>query len=456
MYRKHFGLNELPFRNTPDNEFFYSAADRKEIIDALEYVIGRRDAIVKVTGEVGSGKTTILRMLAESLKNKGFKVVYVPTPRLSAEEILRFIAKDLGLHITGQESKVDLYDEIYKYLLEAYSQSSGVVVLIDEAHTIPLDTLEEIRLLSNIETGKEKLLTIVLFGQPELDSMLDKPEARQLKSRISHEFYLRPFTAQQVHDYLNFRMFKAGYSGEQVFDKKAAKSIFEKSKGLPRVINNYADKLLLSVYSRGGRAINDKDLKAVGLHDAFRWKVFYVLLLMTVVILGSIYAIKYNDAHYNMGDSFGLFGERKGHDIGEEKKSAFSSEKVGSKKVGIASDTSEEPLEDKGRRKSSLVPWEDNKFAVALLTITCDKPPSFFSEKRERDLGKKVLILKFLREEGNVYLCTFVAGAFRNMKEAEYYVDSLPKYLKNNKPYLIRVKKLNEFIKERKAVVYES
>jgi MSHA biogenesis protein MshM len=190
MYLEHFGLTEPPFRITPVTVFFFSGANRGEILDALIYSISEVEGIIKVSGEVGSGKTMLCRMLLEKLPEH-IETIYLANPSLSREEMLYAIADGLGLNIEGQRVGIILQN-IQNKLEDKARSGKRIVVLVDEAHAMPPDTLEELRLLYNLQVGNAKLLQIVLFGQPELDEALARPSLRQLKDRITHSFRMRP------------------------------------------------------------------------------------------------------------------------------------------------------------------------------------------------------------------------------------------------------------------------
>ena len=190
MYLEHFGLREAPFRITPHTEFFFSGANRGATLEALLYAITAGEGMVKVTGEVGSGKTMLCRVLMERLPET-VEIIYLAVPSLTRDEMLAAIAEDLGLETTGANT-TKLIRMLQEKLIEVHGSGKQVVALIDEAHAIPLATLEEVRLLSNLETGTEKLLQLVLFGQPELDQHLALPNMRQLRERITHSFMLLP------------------------------------------------------------------------------------------------------------------------------------------------------------------------------------------------------------------------------------------------------------------------
>src|SRR3954470_2940971 len=223
MYLDHFGLREAPFRITPHTEFFFAGANRGATLEALLYAITAGEGMVKVTGEVGSGKTMLCRVLMERLPDT-VETIYLAVPTLSRDEMLSAIAADLGIDTTGA-NLTKVMRALQDKLIELHAQGRQVVALIDEAHAMPLATLEEIRLLSNLETGKEKLLQIVLFGQPELDAHLALPNMRQLKERITHSFALAPLPAREVEDYVNFRLRAAGYHGPALFGPEALRII---------------------------------------------------------------------------------------------------------------------------------------------------------------------------------------------------------------------------------------
>ncbi|HEX3098770.1 MAG TPA: AAA family ATPase [Usitatibacter sp.] len=260
MYLEHFGLREAPFRITPHTEFFFSGANRGATLEALMYAITAGEGMVKVTGEVGSGKTMLCRVLMERLPQT-VETIYLAVPSLTRDEMLASIASDLEIDTTGANT-TKLVRALQERLIEIHAGGRQVVALIDEAHAMPLATLEEIRLLSNLETGKEKLLQIVLFGQPELDQHLALPHMRQLKERITHSFALAPLPAREVRDYVNFRLRAAGYHGPDLFGEDALRLIAEASEGLTRRINIYADKTLLAAFASGTHTVSADHARA--------------------------------------------------------------------------------------------------------------------------------------------------------------------------------------------------
>jgi len=260
MYLEHFGLTEAPFKITPHTEFFFSGASRGETLEALLYSITSGEGIVKVTGEVGAGKTMLCRVLMERLP-PSVETIYLAVPSLSRDEMLATIAGDLDLETAGM-STTKLIRALQEKLIEIHAEGRQVVALIDEAHAMPLETLEEIRLLSNLETSHFKLMQIVLFGQPELDQHLSLQNMRQLRERITHSFRLLPLPPRDIKDYVDFRLRAAGYKGPELFTADALKLIAEASEGLTRRINIYCDKTLLAAFAAGTHTVTPDLVRA--------------------------------------------------------------------------------------------------------------------------------------------------------------------------------------------------
>ena len=260
MYLEHFGLNGPPFKITPVTDFFFPGANRGEILDALIYAITESEGIVKVTGEVGSGKTMLCRMLLERLPPH-LEPVYLANPSLSREEMLYAIADGLGLKLDGQRVNI-IMQSLQNLLEEKSADGKRVVILVDEAHAMPLETLEELRLLYNLQLGDQKLLHIVLFGQQELNDHLNQPNMRQLKDRILHHFSMLPLSKEVVISYLLFRMRTAGYHGPNVFSVDAVNLIGKASNGLMRRVNILADKALLAAFVENTHSIEARHVQA--------------------------------------------------------------------------------------------------------------------------------------------------------------------------------------------------
>src|SRR4051812_5671328 len=277
MYLDHFGLAEPPFRITPNTEFFFQGANRGATLEALLYAISQDEGIVKVSGEVGSGKTMLCRVLMERLP-KNVETIFLANPSLSPDEILLAIADELGFEM-GELRSARLLRALQDRLIKLFAEGRRVVVLIDEAHAMPKQTLEQIRLLSNLEANRHKLLQIVLFGQPELDEMLDAADMRQLKERITHSFRLEPLRREDVESYIDFRMRAARYRGPSLFNRAALELIAQASQGLTRRVNILADKALLAAFAAGAHAVTPREVRrAIGDSNFYRparglWKV---------------------------------------------------------------------------------------------------------------------------------------------------------------------------------------
>ena len=260
LYLEHFGLAEPPFRITPHTDFFFDGADRGATLEALIYAILHDEGIVKLSGEVGSGKTMLCRVLMERLPPH-VETIYLATPSLARDEILHAIADDLELRLTHERTTVALR-ELQEHLIRLYGAGRRVVVLIDEAHVMPEETLEQVRLLSNLESNRHKLMQLVLFGQPELDATLAKPSLRQLRDRITHAFRMRPLAEPEVAKYVSFRMRAAGYRGPDVFSPGALARVARASGGLTRRINILADKSLLAAFTQDAHAVTERHVRA--------------------------------------------------------------------------------------------------------------------------------------------------------------------------------------------------
>jgi MSHA biogenesis protein MshM len=261
MYYGHFGLTQPPFRITPNTEFFFSGGNRGPILEALIYAIAQGEGIVKVTGEVGSGKTMLCNMLMARLP-ANVETVYIVNPSVSPEEILLAIALELQLKPPRGAGHLEIMQLLHQHLLERHAEHKQVVMFVEESQSMPISTLEEIRLLSNLETAHSKLLQIVLFGQPELEDNLRQPHIRQLRERITHSFRLSPLKNAEIREYLNFRLRAAGYRGPDLFSSSIISAIAKASDGLTRRINLIADKALLAAFSENTHTLKSRHVKA--------------------------------------------------------------------------------------------------------------------------------------------------------------------------------------------------
>ncbi|HSH73645.1 MAG TPA: AAA family ATPase [Methylophilaceae bacterium] len=261
MYYAHFGLKEPPFKITPNTEFFFTGGNRGAILDALMYAITSGEGIVKVVGEVGSGKTMICRMLQTQLPEH-VESIYLANPSVAPEDVLHAIAFELQLQLPQNADRLQVMQVLQKYLLDRHAEGKQVVIFVEEAQGMPLATLEEIRLLSNLETKHDKLLQIVLFGQPELDVNLNANHIRQLRERITHSFNLGPLNEKAIGEYLIFRLRAAGYFGPHLFTAPAIAMIAKSAEGLVRRVNILADKALLAAFSQNVYQVTPKHVSA--------------------------------------------------------------------------------------------------------------------------------------------------------------------------------------------------
>jgi len=248
MYKDFYHFKEHPFNITSDPEFFFPALRHEEAFSHLIYGISSRRGIIVITGEIGTGKTTLCRTLLNRL-DKSVKTALILNPDFSDLQLLQMIINDLGISYV-KKTKLDLIGAITLFLVEESGKGNNVAVVIDECQNLNIRQLEQIRLLSNLETEKEKLLQIILVGQPELSEKLKKPELRQLTQRVSVNYHILPLQKEEVGRYINHRLRIAGACPELMFTPRAIDAIYEISKGTPRVINVICDRALLAGFTR--------------------------------------------------------------------------------------------------------------------------------------------------------------------------------------------------------------
>jgi type II secretory pathway predicted ATPase ExeA len=261
MYNDYFGFRESPFNLTPNPDFFYANPVYLEAYASLRYATESKKGFIAVTGEVGTGKTTLLRKLMRDLRQTT-RSAFVFNTSLTFEELLQVILHDLGLPAQAKD-KLAMLRELNDYLIEQLQKHYVVCLLIDEAQNLSYESLEGLRLLSNFETNREKLLQIVLMGQPELNAKLDRPNLRQLKQRIAVHCEITPLEAQEVGSYIGFRLRTAGYGGKDLFDGEAVREIAVYSKGIPRLINVLCDNALLMAFAASRRTVSVDLIKEV-------------------------------------------------------------------------------------------------------------------------------------------------------------------------------------------------
>ena len=256
MYQDYFGLKEAPFNCTPDPRFIFYSRKHLDAYSCLLYGIESRKGFIQITGEIGAGKTTLCRAVLNRLKQTPTHSAIILNPRLSELHLLRTIAEDFGIILKARNKK-ECFDGLNRFLLEEFNRGFNTVLIIDESQDLTPKTLEQIRLLSNLETNREKLIQIVLVGQPELRDTLNDPSLAQLRQRVNIRFHLTALDRRETEEYILHRLTVAGKSDDtNPFTSEAIDFIFESSRGVPRVINKICDISLLAAYSRTLRQVD--------------------------------------------------------------------------------------------------------------------------------------------------------------------------------------------------------
>jgi len=277
MYESFFGLHETPFSLTPNTHFFLKSETHQQGLEMLLWALKNKEGFLKISGEVGTGKTLLCRKLLNALDDD-YVAAYIPNPHCSAETLYCLIVEELasdqhdqaillnqesndGLS-AGKEMQFVALQKIQELLIHHANSGKQLVLIIDEAQSMPEDTIEALRLLTNLETESEKLLQVVLFGQPELDVLLGQKKLRQLQQRITFQHKLKPLDRQDIEHYISHRMILAGYSGGRLFDAKAITLLTKASKGIPRLVNILCHKSLMSAFGEGVNQVQKKHMRA--------------------------------------------------------------------------------------------------------------------------------------------------------------------------------------------------
>lgn len=254
-YLQFYGLKEAPFTITPNPRFLYLSAKHREALNHLIYGIRERKGFVQLTGEVGAGKTTLCRALLEQLPSEQYSTALILNPALQADQMMAAIATEFGLDVRGKD-RFQILQILNHFLLEEMAKGRDVVLIIDEAQNLTDDLLEQVRMISNLETDDRKLLQIVLMGQPELRDRLNEYSLRQLRQRITIRYHLRPLRFAEVKEYIRHRLHVSGANGTPYFSVAAVWRIFSYTKGIPRLVNAVCDKCLLAGFVHQSEGID--------------------------------------------------------------------------------------------------------------------------------------------------------------------------------------------------------
>jgi MSHA biogenesis protein MshM len=297
MYLEHFGLRELPFSLTPDTSYFFAHSHHQDALNTLLVALKNGEGFIKVTGEVGTGKTLLCRKLLNLLGDE-YRTAYIPNPFLTPSALIHALGDELGLQLPRNLGQHRALREITNTLIALAGDGKQVVLIIDEAQAMPDETMEALRLLTNLETEKRKLLHVVMFGQPELNQRLSEPNRRQLLQRITFSCDLKPFDLESTAAYVHHRLTVAGSNGSIQFRPEAMKMLYQASNGFPRLINILAHKSLLLGYGQGKQiieadhmksAISDTESAALRKDRALGW-VEKLLMIIIVVLVVAIVA----------------------------------------------------------------------------------------------------------------------------------------------------------------------
>lgn len=261
IYAKHFGLKETPFSLTPDTRFFFSHGSHQDALNTLLIALRSGEGFTKITSEVGTGKTLLCRLILQNM-DKDFLSAYIPNPYLDPPSLFMAIADELGIHCPQAKNQQQLLKALGRFIIETNIRSGrAIVVCIDDAHAMPVETLEALRLLSNLETQQRKLIQLVLFGQPELNKSLQQPSIRQLQQRISFSCQLRPLSDTEIKAYLQYRLHIAGCIHTDIFTRSAIRQMFKATEGTHRLVNIIAHKAMLSAFGSGHQRIKRTHIK---------------------------------------------------------------------------------------------------------------------------------------------------------------------------------------------------
>lgn len=452
MYLDHFGLREAPFLITPHADFFFGGANRSALLDALVYALGREEGLVKVSGEVGTGKTMLARVLIGRLPPH-LRAIYLADPLMNRGELLAVLADELGCADNAGDSAHRMLRAVQQALVAEFSAGRQIVLLIDEAHAMPADTLEQIRLLSNLESERHKLIKIALFGQPELDALLDRPDMRQLKDRITQHFRLDPLAPDDVATYIDFRMRAAGYRGPAVFERAATARIARDSGGLTRRINVLADKSLLAAFARNAHAVTLADAQRAAADTQTRADLpprkaarNALLLLGAIVLLGAGYLLGRSDrvAEPPLADAVAARAEV----VATQRPAAApapaeppaSAEEPVTPPAPIPADPLEALLAA-SRAWSTTAPGE--RWFVQLMSVPASRADHVLDYVRRAGRALDAQQLRAYRTDtaGDTQLAV-IYGDFADLRSAQQAIEAMPEWIRGTRPVVRQLRSL--------------
>lgn len=292
-FQEYYGLNQQPFSLAPNTEFYVEIKTQQECFNVLNYALQAGEGFIKITGDVGTGKTLLCRRLLNSLHEAEYVSVYIPNPALSPQALWRAIGHELEVEVNNVDIH-QLQERIQQRLIALAIEGRSVVLVVDEAQCIPEDSLEALRLISNLESESRSLIQIVLFGQPELNTLLAQHRFRQLKQRITYSAELEAMDADSMQHYIQQRMILAGYRGMPVFEDGALKLMRKTTEGIPRLINIIAQKALFSAFGGGAKSVSADHIRAaikdtegakpLPVNNRFYWKEATLMVLMLLLV----------------------------------------------------------------------------------------------------------------------------------------------------------------------------
>lgn len=459
MYYEHFGLKEPPFKITPNTEIFFTGGNRGAVLDALTYAILNGEGIVKVVGEVGSGKTMLCRML-QTMLPEHVESIYLANPSVAPEDVLHAIAFELQVRLPKTADRLKVMQALQAHLLKRHAAGKQVVIFIEEAQGMPLATLEEIRLLSNLETNYDKLLQIVLFGQPELDESLNKINIRQLRERITHGFNLTPLEPKEIGEYVHFRLRAAGYFGPPLFTTSAIKKLSNSAQGLVRRVNILADKSLLAAFSENVYQVTPKHVQAAISDSEFgkqrasmntgSKKLLLLAIVLLALIAGFLASNWYRSSGSNLFKTAVIAGKK-----ADQKQKKVPAERVKAKRESMVADNpateigqkltveiaSEASLESDilTSRLYATESWLSSKptSTVSIQIMGGGESPQF---KADLELLSQKVALDNLyvyrtQVKGQPFL-NVLYGSFIDRQTASDFLRDLPAEIKRNRPQL--------------------